>query len=87
MRAQFGDPHLHFWLTRSVARAMGVSLSDAMASDRLSPKAYADLITACRGCVLVETCKGWLAGQTTLAGNAPPGCVNTQVLEGLARPN
>ena len=26
-----GDPAMHFWLTRSVARAMGLSLSEAMA--------------------------------------------------------
>ncbi len=45
-----GDPAKHFWLTRSVARAMGLSLSEAMAEDRLSALDYADLVTRCRTC-------------------------------------
>ena len=31
-----GDPARHFWLTRSVARIMGVNLSEAMSEGRLS---------------------------------------------------
>ncbi len=36
-----GDPARHFWLTRSVARTMGISLSEAMAVGHLSAPDYA----------------------------------------------
>ncbi|WP_348647633.1 DUF6455 family protein [Marivita sp. S6314] len=85
LTSRLGDPELHFWLTRSVARVMGVSLSEALASERLSAKDYADLVTECRGCALVETCKGWLGGQSTVVRKAPPGCANSTTLEQLAQ--
>ncbi|MFP7672476.1 DUF6455 family protein [Marivita sp. S0852] len=87
MAQNLGDAELHFWLTRSVARAMGVSLSEAMANDRLTPQDYAGLVTECRGCALVETCKGWLGDQANVAKSAPPGCINAKTLEILARPH
>lgn len=86
-RPQLGDPHLHFWLTRGVARAMGFSFSDAMQDNRLSAQGYAEMVTACRGCVRVDTCKVWLAEQLSVSPSAPPGCVNSDVLEALARPH
>ncbi len=81
-----GDPELHFWLTRSVARVMGVNLSEAMASGHLSAQEYSALVTSCRGCAFVEACTCWLAEQATITPTAPPGCANAKVLERLARP-
>lgn len=80
-----GDAELHFWLTRSVAKVMGVNLSEAMTSDRLSAQGYADMLTACRGCKRVESCKDWLGKQAGLSTQASPGCVNSALLERLAR--
>jgi hypothetical protein len=86
-RDGLGDTDLHFWLTRSVARVMGVNLSEAMADNRLSPDDYSALVTACRGCALVENCTLWLAEHTSTTRLAPAGCVNAGKLEELARAN
>lgn len=82
-----GDAELHFWLTRSVARVMGVNLSEALAHGRLDAHGYAALVTACRQCENVERCTAWLAMQRTCTRTAPPDCVNAPVLQPLARPH
>ena len=87
MKYHLGDPQLHFWLTRSVARVMGVSFSEEMACSRLTAQEYSDLVTDCRGCPLVESCQEWLSSQNGLARSAPPGCRNKKALETLARPH
>ena len=87
MRTQLGylgDPTLHFWLTRSVARAMYLSLSEAMAQGHLSARDYADLVTRCRKCPHVDTCESWLAARAEGAGCAPDHCWNAEVLNALA---
>ncbi|MEQ9695778.1 DUF6455 family protein [Shimia sp. SDUM112013] len=81
--AHLGDPARHFWLTRSVARSMGVSLSDAMAEGALSEKQYADLVTNCRKCALVDHCQSWLGGQAAGADCAPEGCVHADLFARL----
>ncbi len=80
---QMGDPARHLWMTRSVARTMGVSLSEAMAEGRLSHKDYADLVTNCRSCCFVETCEQWLAEQSGRADAAPPCCQHAQLFSSL----
>ncbi|WP_439121516.1 DUF6455 family protein [Marivita sp.] len=80
-----GDPGLHFWLTRSVAKVMGVSLSEEMAHDRLTAQGYAAMVTACRECALVASCQGWLGDQKGFAKTPPPGCVNGDIMQNLAR--
>ena len=84
---QLGDANLHFWLTRSVGRVMGVDFTAEMANKRLTPKAYADLVTECRSCPLVKSCQGWLSAQSEVTRCAPPGCRNSKELESLARPH
>lgn len=80
---RLGDPARHFWMTRSVARAMGVSLSEAMADGHLTKEDYAAMVTQCRRCALVAHCEIWLAGQTSLADLAPEGCLNGDLMNGL----
>jgi hypothetical protein len=82
-----GDPGLHFWLTRSVAKVMGINLSEAMAEKRLTAQEYATMVDACRQCALVESCQCWLSTQSQLAACPPPGCVNSEVLQVLIRPH
>ena len=82
-----GDPQVHFWLTRSVGRVMGLNFSEEMANSRLTAQTYADMVTECRGCPLVSSCQSWLSQQPGVAKSAPPGCKNSKVLETLARPN
>ncbi len=78
-----GDPARHFWMTRSVARVMGLSLSEAMAEGHLTQKGYADLVTNCRRCTHVADCEYWLAHQAGRAEKAPEGCLHAQLFEKL----
>ena len=78
-----GDPAMHFWLTRSAARAMGVNLSEAMASGHLTPKDYCEMVTNCRGCGAVEACQNWLATEAIPRCAAFDACLNKGVLERL----
>ena len=80
---QLGDPARHFWMTRSVARAMGLSLSEAMAEGHLSHKTYADLVTRCRTCQFVQECEAWLGQQCRRAEAAPECCQHAALFEGL----
>jgi hypothetical protein len=86
MSLPIGDPAKHFFITRSVARVMGVSLTDAMQENRLAPESYSGMVTRCRGCALVTTCEDWLASQMALSPTPPPGCCNTFLLRELAQP-
>lgn len=83
--AHAGSPQLHFWLTRSVARVMGIDLSEALACNLLTEQDYATLVTVCRTCTRVEACKRWLAVQADITGHAPHGCAHTKPLQRLAR--
>ena len=79
-----GDPAKHFWLTRSVARAMGLSLSEAMAEGHLSANGYADLVTRCRTCPSVAQCEAWLATASGPGQEAPECCMHKELLDRLA---
>ncbi|WP_319825649.1 DUF6455 family protein [Thalassovita sp.] len=78
-----GDPARHFWLTRSVARSMGISLSEAMGTGRLSPERYARMVTECRKCAFVTECEHWLAHNGASATEAPEDCANAALLNSL----
>ena len=80
----FGSYDAHFWLTRSVARVIGVNLTDAMAEGHLTPDAYARMVTACRGAPCKGRCAEWLAEQPGGVADAPPPfCVNAGALSAL----
>ena len=78
-----GDPVLHFWLTRSVARSIGLSLTDAMVEGRLTPQGYTEMVTRCRQCPYVAQCEQWLAENGAGAEAVPGTCVNADRLNGL----
>ncbi|WP_121631168.1 DUF6455 family protein [Tropicibacter alexandrii] len=83
MTLHLGDPERHFFLTRSVARMMGLSLSEEMQRGQLAASTYAGMVTCCRGCALVEACEEWLSRQVPGQASAPPGCCNAKVLTQL----
>jgi len=85
MTFPIGDPARHFFMTRSVARIMGVNLAKAMEDGSLRPETYADMVTRCRGCALVSACEKWLARQTSTSATPPPGCCCSKVLCDLRR--
>ncbi len=82
--AYLGDPTRHFWLTRSVARAMDVNLSEALAQGLLSARGYSDMITKCRTCQHVAQCEMWLASFGGAANRAPEHCAHADILNALA---
>jgi len=81
--AYLGDPATHFWLTRSMARSLGVSLSEAMAESVLSPADYAQMVTRCRSCPRVHDCQAWLGAQTGKVDAAPEFCCHAEALRDL----
>lgn len=81
---RLGEAATHFWLTRSVARTVGLSLSEAMAEGRLSPEDYAQMVTACRGCTQIAACQTWLGTQVGVAAEAPSFCLHRDTLKRLA---
>jgi len=68
----YGALDRHFWLTRSMARVIGINLSDAMAKKRFSPDDYAVMIARCRAKGCHEACQRWLAAQTSARPTSPP---------------
>ncbi|MBV7395041.1 DUF6455 family protein [Mameliella sediminis] len=85
MALTLGDPARHFFMTRSVARVMGLNLGEALNTGKLAPDTYAAMVTACRSCALVDACEKWLAGQVSLTATPPPGCCNGPKLAELRR--
>lgn len=73
----------HFWLTRSVARLMGVSFTEAMAKGDLTATEFTDLITRCRQSGCSTFCETWLAAQNGAADSAPTMCPNADCLDRL----
>lgn len=73
----------HFWLTRSVARVMGVSLSEAMANGTLTETGYAEMVTRCRAGGCEAACQYWLATETGRPARAPAPCANAALLNRL----
>jgi hypothetical protein len=78
-----GSIERHFWLTRSVARVMGLNLSECMADGRLSETGYATMITRCRAGGCHTMCEAWLATQTDRPDHAPGHCANADLLDRL----
>lgn len=74
----------HFWLTRSVARTVGISLGEAMTTGRLSAKDYSRMVTNCREAGCASRCAEWLGGQRGGQASAPPPfCVHADQLKAL----
>ncbi|TMV10369.1 hypothetical protein FGK63_01575 [Ruegeria sediminis] len=83
LQISLGDIEKHFWLTRSVARCMDVSLSEAMAEGRLTEQGYAEMVTRCRAADCHRQCELWLATRQACAEAAPEFCANADVLNRL----
>jgi hypothetical protein len=78
-----GGADRHFWLTRSMARMIGVNLSRAMAAGRLTPQGYAEMVSHCRCASSCDRCVEWLAAQSGRAEAVPDFCVNAGRLNAL----
>ncbi len=77
------DIDVHFWLTRGLARRMGVNLTEAMRSGVLTRGDFAQMVARCRGCTAgMQTCIGYLSEADPSQG-VPDGCANKAILEDL----
>ena len=77
---KLGHPERHFWLTRSVARVMGLNLSECIHSGHLSAQDYSAMVTHCRTCAHADACERWLARQFNESETGPKDCVNADIL-------
>ena len=82
-RQMLGQIEKHFWLTRSVARSMGISFTEVIAEGRLSAEGYAALVTRCRAAGCSKQCAIWLAKNRDIATSAPEFCANADQLAAL----
>ena len=78
-----GHPDRHFWMTRSMARALGLNPSDAIRAGELSSERYADMVAACRKCRHVARCQDWLARSGAGADQAPAFCAHAETFNTL----
>ncbi|MCA0929109.1 DUF6455 family protein [Ruegeria profundi] len=77
------DVEQHFWLTRSVARCMNISLTEAMAVGRLTPDCYAEMVGRCQAAQCSDKCALWLSQQQSEAPEAPEFCASADLLNPL----
>lgn len=75
----------HFWMTRSVARAMGLNLGDAIRRGELGPDRYAEMVAICRQCPHLDRCQDWLARSSAGAVRAAAFCAHADTLNTLKR--
>lgn len=79
-----GNIDLHFWITRGMARRMGVNLTEAMHDGFLTQADFATMITRCRGCEGADGCMAFLSAHASERGSAPDWCKNGNILRELS---
>tara|TARA_B100002051_G_scaffold254638_1_gene269583 strand:- start:622 stop:885 length:264 start_codon:yes stop_codon:yes gene_type:complete len=74
---------LNFWVTRGMARRLGVNISEAMHNGFLTQADFAEMITTCRTCGRTEFCLAVLAEKGEGPQAIPTDCPNYEVLTSL----
>jgi len=77
----FANHEPAFWQTQSVARAIGLNLTEALADRRLAAGDYDRIVRRCRNCGLSPACSQWLAVPAQPADGAPTFCPNKPDLD------
>lgn len=78
------DIDVHFWLTRGLARRLGINITEAMRSGVLTRADFAAMVARCRDCEAgVQACIGYLSEAPSAPDTAPECCANRAVLETL----
>ncbi|WP_375175467.1 DUF6455 family protein [Pseudooceanicola sp.] len=82
-----GDVTDHLQLVRRMARASGSDLAEAMLEGQLTSADWSQMVTNCRACISVESCRARLAQleMTSDRANAPNYCENRASFDRLAR--
>lgn len=78
-----GNADLHFWITRGMARRLGINLTEAMQQGRLSHADLAEMVALCRGCPGAQGCLSFLSDRPDRVGAAPDWCRISRVLAEL----
>jgi hypothetical protein len=76
---------MHFWLTRGMARRLGVNLTEALQQGVITRGDYADLLARCRACADTQACIEFLAEHPDRAAAPPEGCLEADVLNELRK--
>ncbi|MBZ4021264.1 hypothetical protein CKO11_02140 [Rhodobacter sp. TJ_12] len=79
-----GNVDLHFWITRGMARRMGVNLTAAMQEGFLTQADFAAMILRCRECPGVDGCMAYLSSSSPAQGETPDWCQNRAILHDLS---
>lgn len=79
-------PAGHVWRAQGVARALGVSFTEAVLDRRLAPAELERLFETCSGCAAPGACIRWLDRHGDAATAAPDFCRNRDLLAALAAP-
>jgi hypothetical protein len=82
--AIYGAFDQNFFLTQGIARAMGVSLTEALADGRLDREGYAAMVAQCHACPHAADCKASFADARFTLRGAPSYCRNRPALNEIA---
>lgn len=74
---------LNFWITRGMARRLGLNLSEAMHDGFLTQADFTKMITTCRTCGRTEFCLAVLAEKGEGPEPIPQDCPNAEILNSL----
>lgn len=74
---------MHFWLTRGMARRLGVNLTEALQQGLITRADYADILARCRACGDTQACIDFLAEHPEGVAEPPDSCMDAQVLSEL----
>lgn len=79
-----GNIDLHFWLTRGLARRMGLNITEAIQDGFLTQGDFAEMIDRCRCCTRLQGCLAFMAELDGPLASAPDWCPNAAVLSELS---
>lgn len=75
---------LHYWITRGLARRLGVDLIEAVHCEMLTRADLAEMVDRCRQCSSVQGCLAYLAENPDRAPTPPDWCRNAALLSELS---
>ncbi|KFE36763.1 DUF6455 family protein [Thioclava atlantica] len=77
------DIDMHFWITRGMARRVGLNLSEAIHQGFLSRTDFVQMIAACRKCGRTNSCLAVLSERSGGGEGLPDACPNAPILNSL----
>jgi hypothetical protein len=83
MMGSEGNSDLHFWITRGMARRLGINLNEALRDGVLTRADLAEMVARCRTCSGAQGCVAYLSENPERAEAAPDWCRNARMLNEL----